>query len=48
MMIGVLRPLVHMLGQMGQATYKDNDGKSKIIHPSDVPTPRSNSGGSDL
>jgi len=31
---------VHMVGQMGRATSKGNEAKSKMEHPSDVPTPR--------
>jgi len=31
---------VHMVGQIGRATSKGNEEKSKMKHPSDKPTPR--------
>jgi len=33
---------------MGRATYKGNEGKSKMKQPSDMPMPRFEHGGSDL
>ena len=44
MMIGVLRPLLYT----GRATSKGNEAKSKMKQPSDIPTPRFDTGGSDL
>ena len=31
---------VHMVGQMGRVISKGNEAKSKMKHPSDMPTPR--------
>ena len=31
---------VHLVGQMGRATSKGVEAKSKTKHPSDIPTPR--------
>ena len=31
---------VHMVDLMGRATSKGNEAKTKIKHPSDMPTPR--------
>jgi len=31
---------VHMIGQMGRATSKGNETKSKMKHPSDMPMPK--------
>jgi len=38
MMIGVLRPL--LCTKVGRATSKCDKAKSKMKHPSDMPTPR--------
>jgi len=40
MMIGVSAIFVHMIGQMGQPSSKCNEARSKMKHPSDMPTPR--------
>ena len=31
---------LHMVGEMGRATSKGNEAKSKVKHPSGMPTPR--------
>ena len=39
---------VHKVGYMGRATSNGNEAKSKMKQPSDIPTPRFETGGSDL
>ena len=39
---------VHMVDQIGRATSKSNEAKSKMKYPTDMPTLRFGLGGSDL